>query len=671
MATPKSIHTDTAEHSPNTVFVYTDGVLSYLNPTGTKICELNLASQAIGKKFSEFAHPAYQEQIIESIEPFLGQHKKDRLTNQLWVTASGRVYYLDLYKTPIQWHGKKGLLVVANDHTSFTRAQKEHNFMLRANTALTQTLELESRMQALAELLVPEFADWCSIDIVQTNELKPIAVMHKDPAKIPLAKQLRQQYPAHLNDDRGIPHVLRTGETEFHPRITEAMLEASARDEKHLELLHALGLSSVIITPLVVRDKKIGVLTMAHAQNHKRYSEADLRLAEEIAARAAVAIENARLHQEVKADDTAKSDFLAILAHELRNPLAAMLSSLQLLLLQESYNPEVTETIHSLQRQTKFIKRLLDDLLDIARITRGEIRLKKEVVDIRDAVEAAVETTHSVATIRITHNLKINQPEKPIYIKADPIRIEQATVNLLTNSAKYTDQGGSITVSTSADQDGAYITISDTGIGLDPEIKEDLFKLFRRSEAMRHQREGLGVGLRLVKTIAELHGGWVKAESEGIGKGSTFTIMIPLASQQALPLPTKKRVSGTLARAKEAGKKTIIIVDDNKDAARAMSKLLLLLGHDCATCHNASEALIMLKTQNPDFIILDIGLPQTDGYTLAKQIRSGGFSASNTTLIALTGYGSEQDKARAKQAGFNYHLTKPVGLEKLKEILST
>jgi signal transduction histidine kinase/ActR/RegA family two-component response regulator len=372
--------------------------------------------------------------------------------------------------------------------------------------------------------------------------------------------------------------------------------------------------------------------------------------------------------ERIRTEDRAKTEFLAILAHELRNPLAPVLSSVELLKMQKNNNPEAIELLDIMDDRVKSMGRILDDLLDISRITQKKFSLVKQSVDLDMLLDHCI-TTVEVLMRQRNHTLVVHRPQQPLSFDADPVRFQQIINNLLTNAAKYTDPGGTIVLTAEHNQKTLTIAVRDNGIGIQPRMLDHIFEPFVQLETTERSTKntGLGIGLSLTKQLVDMHGGTIEAHSPGLRQGSEFVVHIPIttaempampssaAPQQAQPVTTSDKLH-------------ILVVDDNEPAARGLAKLLELSGHNVQVAFNGRGALNVISTITPDVILLDIGLPDMDGYAVARLIRSAISPAP--LLIALTGYGQSDDKAKAMAAGFSAHLTKPVGIADVQHALS-
>jgi PAS domain S-box-containing protein len=379
----------------------------------------------------------------------------------------------------------------------------------------------------------------------------------------------------------------------------------------------------------------------------------------------AVARENDRLYQELRHVDRLKDEFLAMLAHELRNPLAPIRNALHLIQLDAaSLPPSAQENWEIIERQVTHLVRLVDDLLDVSRINEGKIQLQKEPVGLRQIVDRAVESSKPLIESR-RHHLEVVLSEEELTVEGDPVRLVQILANLLNNAAKYTPEGGRITLTLKRDAQQADIRVRDTGMGIPPDILPRLFEPFTQSERTLARAEGgLGIGLTLVRRLTEMHGGSVEASSAGPGKGSEFVVRLPLSAAPAAPAPAPPAMP-------EAGSpRRIMVVDDNRDSARTLTRLLEVLGHDVRVAHDGVQAIDQAELFRPEVILLDIGLPEMDGLQVTRTLRSRP-EFDRTVLVAVTGYGTSEDRQASLQAGFNAHLVKPVDLEALKQLLAS
>jgi PAS domain S-box-containing protein len=386
---------------------------------------------------------------------------------------------------------------------------------------------------------------------------------------------------------------------------------------------------------------------------------------------AAIAIERAEaqraLQQRAEAlaeMDRRKNEFMAMLGHELRNPLAPMLTAVTLLPTAEG--PRRARMCEVLARQVKHMTRLVDDLLDVSRITRGKVQLCPEPVSLEEVLQRALEGVRPL-TQQHRHRVSLELGRASHLLQADPTRLEQVFVNLLNNSAKFTPPGGDITVSVSEEGERAVVSIRDTGIGIPAELLPHVFEPFRQGEqSLSRQFGGLGIGLTLVRELVALHGGSVEARSEGQGRGSEFRVSLPMSSRQEHPRDTKP--AGAPVSAQAARARNVLVVDDNLDAAETLKEFLQVRGHTVHLAHEGAGAIEQALLRTPELIVLDLGLPGLDGFQVAQRLRNEP-GLAGVTLVALTGYGQEQDRTRARDAGIQHFLLKPVELSELLRIV--
>ncbi|WP_437634289.1 ATP-binding protein [Sorangium sp. So ce854] len=480
-----------------------------------------------------------------------------------------------------------------------------------------------------------------------------------------------------LGSELPIAEALRTGA----PVWLRSRKEFAARYPDLVGSMLSPTTASLCCLPLVVQDRPIGALGLSFADAHPFDQEEQeflvamsgqcaqalerARLHEERAAiverERRVALENARLYREAHEADRRKDEFIAMLSHELRNPLAPITTGLELLRMNASERGERDDgqILATIERQVKTIVRLVDDLLDVSRITRGKIELKRERLDIGAVVEAAIESVRPLLLQR-RHELGVSV-EPGVFVDGDRVRIEQVVVNLLTNAIKYTNPGGRVSVACKASGGDAWLRVTDTGVGIPAELLPRVFEPFMQARrTLDRSQGGLGVGLTLVKRLTELHGGRVEAVSAGPGEGTTISVWLPLAgasAERSAP-PTHQ------APRSAAGALRVLLVDDNVDAAEGLRRILQLHGHTVSMAHDGPAALEAARAGAPDLVLLDIGLPGMDGYEVVRRLRADP-RHRGSYIAAVSGYGQDQDRRRSREAGFDAHLTKPVAADQL------
>ncbi len=387
--------------------------------------------------------------------------------------------------------------------------------------------------------------------------------------------------------------------------------------------------------------------------------------------------ERRRVEEALKEADRHKDEFLAMLAHELRNPLAPIHNAVQLMGKRTIADPQIVWARDLIARQLGHLTRLVDDLLDVSRITRGKIKLTREVVDLGGLISRAIETVHPLLDER-RHSLKLELPDPEVKLLGDPTRLTQAISNVLGNAAKYTDSGGEVSLIVLHGDEDVEIRVRDNGIGIEASALPYVFELFTQVDRdSGHAQGGLGIGLALVKRLVEMHGGTVSASSEGPGKGSEFRIRLPRHRDMsdAAPLSGASGSPGTVlvtpvvaGSAARRGRR-ILIADDNNDALESLATLLQLGGHEVFTATNGGTALQCAEHNLPEVALLDIGMPLLDGYEVARRIRAQPWG-QRITLVALTGWGQDSDRRRSREAGFDSHMVKPLDLDVLADLLA-
>ena len=359
------------------------------------------------------------------------------------------------------------------------------------------------------------------------------------------------------------------------------------------------------------------------------------------------------------------TEFLAMLSHELRNPLAPIRNAIYMLQLKQIDDPEVKWSRDLIDRQVTQLTRLVDDLLEVSRVTSGTIKLQKETVDISSIVSHAVESSRPLIDSR-RHRLHLSMPGRDLPVSGDPTRLTQIVVNLLNNAAKYTPEGGEITLAVREEGANVIVSIRDTGVGIAPEFLGKVFDLFTQGERTLDRSEGgLGIGLTLVRRLIEMHGGTVTALSEGVGEGSEFFIRLPLLATTPSQEDTG---TGSTETASGSSNVRVLVVDDNVDAATSMMMFLKIWGYDARIAHNGIAALEIAEIYRPHIVLLDIGLPLMNGYDVAERMRKIE-GMEKVTLIALTGYGQDEDRRRAQNAGIDHHMVKPIDPLALQTLL--
>jgi signal transduction histidine kinase/ActR/RegA family two-component response regulator len=453
----------------------------------------------------------------------------------------------------------------------------------------------------------------------------------------------------------GEPYVVSDSETD--PRVTMAERPSYV----------ATAIRAVVCVPILKQGKFVAAMAV-HSAAPREWERDEVELVQRVASRCWESIERARVTHELRAANRAKDEFLAMLGHELRNPLSPILTALQLMKLRGSDGSERERTV--IERQVNHLTRLVDDLLDVSRIAQGKVELKEETVEIAEVVAKAIEITSPLLEQR-THTLDVAVPRRGLFVKGDPTRLTQVMANLINNAAKYTAPGGHISVAARDEGGDVVVRVRDSGIGIAADVLPRVFDLFvQERQAIDRSQGGLGLGLAIVRNLVERHGGRVSAHSDGSGTGCEFVVRLPPAmTNQRLQSPRTSSVGTGSGVAPASDALRILVVDDNVDGADMLATALRGMGYDTRVAHDAPAALRVATDFRPNVAFLDIGLPVIDGYELAARLRERP-DANDILLVALTGYGQASDRQKTREAGFDHHLVKPVDLETIDALLS-
>lgn len=445
-------------------------------------------------------------------------------------------------------------------------------------------------------------------------------------------------------------------------RIIIEDVECDTAFAPHRAIAAESGFRAVQSTPLKAHDGSIVGMLSTHYREPHHPTERDQRLLDLYARHAADMIQRSQLEQALKDANRRKDEFLATLAHELRNPLAPIRNSLQLL--KVTSDPLLWgRSRDMIERQLEQMVRLVDDLLDINRITRNKLELRRADIDLWTVIQSAVETARPQIEAR-SHTLTVTLPSRPIPLHADLTRLAQVFSNLLNNSAKYTEKGGQISLIAEEQNGEAVVTVQDNGIGLAAESIPGLFNIFSQVDhTLERAQGGLGIGLALVKGLTESHGGSVEVRSPGIGHGCTFIVRLPITARTSPRIESSSPVTGPVVKGR------ILIVDDNRDGAESLATLLMVTGHETRMAHDGSEGLRLAEEFRPDLIVLDIGMPNLNGYDVCREIRRLPWG-QGILIVAVTGWGQDEDRRRSRDAGFNHHFVKPVDPTELNKLLA-
>jgi signal transduction histidine kinase len=546
------------------------------------------------------------------------------------------------------------------------RAQAEEagqraSFLAEASRVLAGSLDWEATLKSMARVAVPYLADYVVVDVLDIERrLRRLGAVHARPdLEVSLAET--SPFAFEPGVESPLAGVIERGEPTLVREVTDDWLAARPRDAQHLGA-GQLRPTSLMLVPLRARGRTLGVVCFALTHPTRRYALADLAIAEDLAQRAALAADNARLYRDAQDASRAKDEFLAVLSHELRTPLTPVLGWVRMLRT-GTLKPEAAgRALETVERNTRLQVQLVEDLLDVSRIITGKLHLDLRPVALGEVLDAAADAVAAAVaqkSIELTRSVAADVP----IVEADANRLQQVLTNLLSNAVKFTPDGGRVAASIAAAGAHVRITVADTGQGLLPDVAPHIFERFRQADStITRQYGGLGLGLAIVRHIVELHGGTVQAASEGPGLGSTFSVSLPVAGPALARDPTSASAdAGTpmAALGSTLSRLRVLVVDDERDARELLATLLETAGATVTVVSSAAEALDAVAKQPPDVLLSDLAMPLRDGYDLMREVRARG-AADGVVAVALSAQARPEDRERALASGFHAHVAKPV-----------
>ncbi len=547
------------------------------------------------------------------------------------------------------------------------RARRHDALLSRATAALTHARKPDDTLRALAPVIVPDLADWCAIDrLVGEDRIRAVAVRHVDPDRAALVDQIRQEVdgPQPFFSPR---HVIRTGAPILIARVTAEMLEGAAHgDERVRRLVETVGMVSYLCVPLSLHGRPIGALTMATSSAERQFDQEDLRLAESLAARAALALDNATAYEQLQTADRLKDEFLATLSHELRTPLNAVVGYARLLRSGTLPPERVPAMIEVVDRNATALTQIVEDVLDVSRIISGKSRLRVQPLDLGQVLRDAVATIMPAAEAKGVRVQTVFDTEASV--SGDPDRLQQAFWNVLTNAVRFTPRDGRVQVCLQRVNSHVEVVITDTGIGIPGWFLPHVFERFRQAEGgTNRQHGGLGLGLAIARHVVEMHGGTIHAASDGVGTGATFRIKLPVLIVHREPYLDNERVHPQRATSPAARPHAdlngthVLAVDDDEDALALFTTVLEHAGARVSTANSAEAGLERLTSERPNVLIADLGMPVMNGFDFIQRVRQSADPAvRRIPAAALTAYARSEDRAKALHGGFEMHLAKPI-----------
>ena len=541
------------------------------------------------------------------------------------------------------------------------RAGQRLEILARVSGILATSIHYPATLSEIASAVLPALGDLLLADLQREAELVPELSAHTDPK---LSERLRgiRTSVVELTSGHPIAEVCRTGEPLLVEEVTDEWLDMFAGSPEAALAWREIRLGSAVIVPIQSHRRRYGALTLGYGLSERAYDSADLRLLADIGLRLGLALDTGNLVRELELEHQRKDEFLAMLAHELRNPLSAVTNALAAM--DRASGEDREHLAQILGRQSHHLAHLVNDLLDVSRIRFGLVSLRRQRVDLREVVRQSVEIARGR---KESEGLSISArlAREPVMVEADPDRLEQVLGNLLDNAVKYTPAGGTIDVSIGGEGDQAVLHVRDSGVGIPLDFKSRVFDVFSRANIQAPQsRTGLGLGLSVVRELVTQHGGVVEVESGGLGQGADFMVRLPLAS--AFGAHVTPPAPSDAARPARSAPLRVLLVEDNADGREALEIVLEQRGLRVRTAADGGEALALARAELPDVALIDIGLPDMDGYELAERLRALP-RGDEIRLIALTGFSAHQERSTA--AGFDAHLVKPVAPDALLRVL--
>jgi PAS domain S-box-containing protein len=555
--------------------------------------------------------------------------------------------------SPFQQPGTMpGFLASVYDITERKNAERTAQFLAEAGAILNRSLDYEETLRAISTLVVPRFADWCFVDLVEAaGGFRRIAVAHP-PGDEPLAMRLRRIYgPA--DTLYGLSDTVARGTTFAMNDVVEQVLDQVAGDDDHRAALRAMGIRCFVSVPMLSQGRTFGVITFLGTTRRTSFDAHDIALAEELARRAALAVDNARLYRNAQEANRAKDEFLANLSHELRTPMTAILGWTHLLLLGDLEPDQLDLGLRTIRQSGEAQAKLIDDLLDVSRIVTGKLHLTPVPVDLTAILQNAVAAIRPAAEAK-KQRLEIDLTAGTFMVLGEGSRLQQVFWNLLSNAVKFTPPGGLVRIAAAESGRDVVVTVEDTGDGIAAEFLPLVFERFRQAATAQRGRTGLGLGLAIAKELVELHGGSIVASSAGRGLGATFTVSLPLLSgERASP----GRAERSTPRHERLRAVRVLLVEDDQSTRTLLATILSSFGADVADAASAVDAEAALINFEPQVLVTDIEMPGNDGIVLLETLRA---KRGALPAIAVSGHADDGSRARVAAAGFNGFIAKPL-----------
>ncbi|MBX3041432.1 MAG: response regulator [Bdellovibrionaceae bacterium] len=592
-------------------------------------------------------------------------------SNMRAVTIELRKKFQDLQKSTAELQQTTKSLERVS-HQSNERAHRQ-SFLAHAGKELGSSLETDAILERLSDLLVPEWADWCVVSLLdKRGNAQPGWIRHRDPQRENKVSKVFSRLVA-IDAAKGPEFVLENGGPRFLPKVDPELLETLAGSPEDLEAFQVIGFSSYICVPLLIRGQRFGAVTLGRGTPFvDNYNEEDLEFVRDLVSRAAVAVDNARLYKEAQTLNRIKDEFLATLSHELRTPLSIILGHAEILKQDApAIGTELDASVDAIFRNAQAQNQIISDLLDVSAIIAGKISFRPVATDLGPIARSATESIRFSADAKGV-GLEAKISDQPMMVMADPTRMQQIIWNLLSNAVKFTPRGGKVFVRMSGEASRVVIEVKDTGQGIESDFIPYIFDRFRQEDnSMTRRHGGLGLGLSIVRQLVELHGGQINVASEGKNKGSVFSVTLPLMTAQAsLSNSSLDKIAPNLPE--DLRGKKILVVDDEPDARQMLIELFERAGAQPFASASASEGIAEYERRAPDLIVSDIGMPGEDGCSFLRRLREMESKLNRfTPALALTAFARDEDRRKVLAAGYQAHLSKPVAIQELLLVLST
>jgi PAS domain S-box-containing protein len=636
------------------------GSLQVVNPAFARM-HGQTVKEMLGKPIVETFADEEREKLIDHVRQV--HEKGHHVYESIHVRKDGTRFPVLADVTAFKDEHGKVLYRAANiqDITERKRAEEVARFLGDATTMFASSLDYELTLASASRLVVPYMADYCLVHMLEDDgqTIRRMIVAHQNPEREAAWRDMQNRFPLDLNTPHTIAKVLRTGRPEMFSHVTDELMQAVIRNPQEIRMLKEFDIRASMIVPLIARGRTIGTLTFISSESGRHYGADDLALATELARRAALAIDNARLYRRAQEANRAKDEFLATLSHELRTPLTPIIGWVHMMSTGQLNADDIAHGLAVIGKNSQSLSRLINDLLDMSAILSGKMRIDSVPVSLESVIKEAIETVRPQASKqRIVIELTPCERMAELVVSGDRTRLVQVCWNLLTNAVKFSPDGSRIRVLCEITNDAAHVHVEDEGEGITPEFIPHVFERFRQQDmSTTKMHGGLGIGLALVKSFVEAHGGTVAVASAGEGRGSRFTLTLPLVPRAQLFTHANDGEAASSCEVDNACH--ALLIEDAPDTLEMLRVAFEVRGFRTSACATPEEALSIAANEHFDIIISDIGLPNIDGYELLQLLRSQTPYLHDVPALALTGYAAQKDVDAALSAGFSAHLAKP------------